>query len=79
MFAGGCGADVGACAFAAAALPAAGAFLLNELGWTGVMGVDGVGVAGGSAESEALAAAPVFVEPFFCGRCYYHQDPHYVG
>ena len=29
---------------------------MNELGWTGVIGVEGVGVGGGS-DSEAVAAA----------------------
>ena len=61
----GCdGADVAEEFGAALALAAAGLFA-KELGWTGVIGVDGVGVAGGSALSvfELAAAAP-----FFCGR-----------
>jgi len=37
---------------------------LNDAGWTGVIGVDGVGVAGGST-SDAGALA---LEFFFAGR-----------
>lgn len=45
-------------------------FLLNEFGWTGVIGVDGVGVGGGSASEDGVAAVfeALAVDGFFVGR-----------
>ena len=62
----GAGAEVGCCWVAVVALTP----FLKELGCWGVMGVDGVGVGGGSASDEGVAAvlALAAAAPFFVMR-----------
>ena len=53
--------------------PFAAFWLLKELGCCGVMGVEGVGVGGGSASDDGVAPALMFaVEPFFLGAYTHH-------
>lgn len=63
---GAAGADVGCCCVAVVALTP----FLKELGCCGVIGVDGVGVGGGSASDDGVAAvlALAAAAPFFVGR-----------
>jgi hypothetical protein len=46
--------------------------LLNEFGCRGVIGVAGVGVAGGSASDDGVGAFAFAVEVFLFGRWNYH-------
>lgn len=60
---GGTAGACGCCAFAGWAAPFF--WLLNEFGCIGVIGVEGVGVGGGSVSETGVA--PVVVDPFLAG------------